>query len=656
MKKTKYALIIGLTGVMVGNAIIPIAASENTTAKEEVVYITAKEDGNVENINVVNIFEGGNVTDYGNYSSVKMLTTTDEIKQKNDAITFHSSADKVYYQGTLENAEIPWNISLRYFLNGKEYSADEIAGKSGELKIVIKITKNSSCQTSFYETYALQTTLLLDTHLCKNIQAKDATIAEVGANKQIAYTSLPNKGLNTTISATVKDFEMDAISINAIKLNLNLDIDDKELTSKVKKLMDATSKINQGATTLSNQSSQLIDGSRSVDSGISTLTTGVSSLDAGIDELQKGINAMQDGLNTLNNQSDNLTSGSKKIKTTLKLIQDSMDSVSLSTDNLKKIMNYSTQIKDSIGTLTKSITMLDQNLNYSQYKKTMGEKGLDIDQLKNNNQIMMDNCGKIIESLQLIIGELKQKGANEEQIAQLEQQINTQKNMQEIFRANIASIVGTESYINGLSTNVNQLDKGMQKLQTEYGNFHTAISQMTETLTGLVEQLPKLHFAMNELIKNYETFDTGLNGYTDGVAALVSGYTQLVNGMTSVSSGSKQLVSGSKEFTALKPQFFNGLNAYCNGVSQLYGGTSTLYEATKNMDTQLEKQIDEIMSSIAGEETKTSSFVSDKNKNVNNVQFVIKTKAIEKEEKSIVQKEVTKEKSLWEKFLALFGL
>lgn len=56
----------------------------------------------------------------------------------------------------------------------------------------------------------MQAALTLDTEKCSNIQADGATIANVGADKQISYTILPGKGLDAEITADVTDFEMDA--------------------------------------------------------------------------------------------------------------------------------------------------------------------------------------------------------------------------------------------------------------------------------------------------------------------------------------------------------------------------------------------------------------------------------------------------------------
>lgn len=55
--------------------------------------------------------------------------------------------------------------------------------------------------------------------------AEEATIANVGKNEQLTYTILPGKGADLSIQADVEDFEMDAIAIKGIQLNLGLDFD-----------------------------------------------------------------------------------------------------------------------------------------------------------------------------------------------------------------------------------------------------------------------------------------------------------------------------------------------------------------------------------------------------------------------------------------------
>lgn len=81
-------------------------SSTSNNEKEEVVYIMTDAKGGVNSVNVVNIFGKGSITDYGNYSAVKMLTSTEPINKDGDKIIFSTDEDRVYYQGTLDNAQI----------------------------------------------------------------------------------------------------------------------------------------------------------------------------------------------------------------------------------------------------------------------------------------------------------------------------------------------------------------------------------------------------------------------------------------------------------------------------------------------------------------------------------------------------------------------
>lgn len=129
-------------------------------------------------------------------------------------------------------------------------------------------------------------TMALDTENCENITADGATLANVGSDKQISYTILPGKGLDAEVTADVKDFKMDAVTINGVKMNLNVDIDDDELMEKVSEIMEATKELNNGATTLSEGTVSLADGSSSLLSGASSLDDGIASLGSGLETLK----------------------------------------------------------------------------------------------------------------------------------------------------------------------------------------------------------------------------------------------------------------------------------------------------------------------------------------------------------------------------------
>lgn len=655
MKTYKKGIALSLAALMAANTSVPAFADENTSAKEEVVYIMTRADGAVDNINVVNIFQGGDITDYGDYSSVKMLTTTDQIDQTEDKITFSSSAEKVYYQGTLQNAEIPWNISIRYFLDGTEYTAEEIAGKSGSLEMKVSISKNEKCKGSYFDDYALQATFLLDTNACRNIRSDGATTANVGSDKQLLYTVLPGKGLETSICADVENFEMDAVSVNGIKLNLNVEIDDEELTEKVEELMDATKKLDDGASQLSDGAEDLKTGGNSLDTGISSLNSSVGDLDSGIATLQKGMKSVQSGLKTLNKQSATLTKGSEQIKTALETIQKNLSAVSVSTEQIKELTSASGKIKKGISDLNDGIAALRKNLGYAQYKAAMSQKGLEVDSLKTNNQKAIANCSDQIESLKKTIASLKDQEGYEKQAAQLQTQISNLENIIQLLKANNAAMGGTESYLDNVSGGVENLYKGADSLKKEYDKFDAAIGELSNSLSGMAAKMSELSSGINRLVKNYKKFDKGLDDYTDGVAKVVSGYDQMVKGVSSLASGSKKLLAGSGQLSSGSAELYDGIVTLCDGAEELNTGTAELNAETSKMDTQIQDQIDEILSSIEGEETETKSFASEKNTNVDDVQFVIKTAAIEKEEAEEKEKEQTESDSLWQKFMQLFG-
>lgn len=63
-----------------------------------------------------------------------------------------------------------------------------------------------------------------------------------------------------------------------------------------------------------------------------------------------------------------------------------------------------------------------------------------------------------------------------------------------------------------------------------------------------------------------------------------------------------------------------------------------------------------MIQSITGANTQVVSFVSEKNTNVEAVQFVIQTQAIEVDEVEAVASAAQEELTFWQKILRLFGL
>ena len=654
MKKNKIISLV-LATVIMGGVATPISAfaqeivtsdnledsSRENTDKEEVVYVNLNNNGLVDKVYAVNIFNSKNIVDYGDYSEVRNMNTNDVLNYSNGKIVTTNSSDKLYYEGVLENAQIPWNIDISYYLNGEKISADKLAGSAGSLEIKISISSNEKCNSVFFENYALQGAVLLDTEKCANIESDEATIANVGSKKQLSYMILPNKGKEITIKADVKDFEMPSISLNGVRFNLDVDVNTDELTDKVKELTDAIDEINSGATTLK-------DGTSTLNGGTSDLLSGVDSLNSGVDSLNSGILKVKEGLETLNSKSSNLTDGSKKILDALNEINLALEKVNVSSESIAQLVSASSDIKKGIDNLVKGAVSLNSNIGYSAYKGIMSSNGLNIDSLQGSNTSEVNDIKSQIQSLTDTKNALIAEGAldGDSKVLAIENAISELTEIIGLLQKNSAAIGGVETYLNNVSTGTQELLTGSNTLQEKYGQFDEAIVNLSQKLSGLGENMATLANAISQLTAQYKTFDTGVNDYTKGVSALLEGYSKIVNGSTELKNGTKTLKDGANSLNS-------GASSLYEGTTKLSDGTGELNDKTSNLDGEINDEVDSMVNELTGNLEEVVSFVSEKNTNVESVQFVIKTPAIEKEKVESVE-EKTENLSIWQRFINLF--
>ncbi|MGN0165438.1 MAG: hypothetical protein ACI39R_04585 [Lachnospiraceae bacterium] len=742
-KIVRRVLPVVMTAVILITTLVPApaVAVSGPSEKEEVIYINLTADGSVKEVYAVNIFGKGSITDYGNYSYVELLNTTDPISMSGDCITFTSSVDRVYYKGTMESTVIPWNISIKFFIDGKEYSADDVAGKSGKLEIRFSVTENEGATGDFFDSYALQANFTLDTEKCSNIVAPDGTLANVGSKKQISYTMLPGEGIDTVITADVTNFEMEAVSINGVPLSMNIEVDDEELMSQVSELIEAVSVLNDGAGELKDGAdelkdgveselkpgteelydgadilyegmTQLQDGSQTLWEGTESIKDGASQLYEGSDSLNQGITLINEGLNELNEKSSELTGGSKSMKGALLMIQEQLGDVSASTEQLDELVNGSAMIMEGIDDLNDAIVMLEANVSFQSYKEAMKINGLDVDELQKsnvktvaalNNQIeeidgQVDTLLEQEAALNIQIAELVSSGENDtllavlqDQKVQLEQSIaQLQASSQQLsgiailIQGNSGAIIGMENYLTTINQNIDEIVAGVESLKENYAKIDEAINTLVTNMKTLLVNLAMLKNGIDTLVTEYGKLDAGINEYTEGVAQIVAGYSLIVTGSGELLDGSRDLKDGTVSLYESTGEFVDGVTGACkatgtlkDGTKELYDGVKELeegilklnegctelsdgigemYDEIKGMDTEVSDKIDEMISDITGDNAEIVSFVSEKNTNVDAVQFVIQTEAVSIREIETVAPVVEEKLSLWQKILRLFGL
>lgn len=622
---------IVLTATIMCNTIVPINtfAESNTIlksqnyeteskGKEEVIYINLDGNGKVSSAYSVNIFDSQNILDYGDYSEIRNMNTNDNLSYNNGEVTGSNSVDKLYYEGTLKEVEIPWNINIKYYLDGNEISSNELAGKTGTLEIKISITENKKCNSTFFENYALQSTITLDTKKCNNIEADGATIANVGSTKQISHIILPNKEKEISIKADVNDFEMASMAINGVKLGLSVDVDTNSLLDKVNELTDAIEKLDSGASSVNNGSTEL--NNRAYD-----LSNGVNSINIGVNSLNDGILTVYQGLQELNSNSKDLTNGSKEFLDALNQIGLALNNINMSNENITKLVSASSNVESGINELVSAIILLQRNTNYEAYKSIMNDNGLDINMLQSNNASAVKNIKSQIVTLTETKDNLLASGiqADDSQIIQIQTQIESYNQIITLLEGNMASINGTESYLNSVSNGIGQVLGGATELQTKYVEFNNAIKSLSALLNDMIYNMSNLSTAINTLISEYNKLDVGINEYTNGVSTLLQGYSQIVGGSTNLVSGTATLRSGAERLSL-------GVTELNNGTTELSKGTTELNNKTENIDIEITDEIDKMVDDLDGTSDEIVSFTSEKNTNVQGVQFVIKTPEIKK--------------------------
>lgn len=573
---------------------------KENTKKEEVIYANLDADGKQTGVYAVNIFnDASEIVDYGDYTNIRNMNTTDPITDKDGTITITTDQDSLYYEGTLEECELPWDISVEYQVDGTSYSAQEMAGKTGKLAMKLNIKPNKKAKEEFRKGYTLQITVIMDGEHSSNVEANDATIANVGKDKQLTYIVFPNETKTLEINADITEFEMQAIAINGIKMELGIDVDSlesEELKNKVKELQDGAK--------------ELDDGAKAVNEGSVTLQSGAA-------KVQEGIAAMQSGLNQLNANSNSLVSGSAEVNQALQTIQASLSGVNTG-QNPQDLLTASGQIRDGISTLESSLATLSNSVNYEAYKAVFKQQGIDLDWLTAQNTQAGQQLQQAAASLS---GMLPQD------------QIDLLMNIGQLLSASNGVISGTKTYLDTASQSINQIYSGSSQLKQSYENYYNAVSGLVQSLSGIMGNITTLTNAIQTLAAQYATLDAGISNYTGAVASLVNGCNDLAGGM-------QELVSG--------------CNTLADGTKNLSDGTGELKDKTSNLEQEVKDMIAKELDSKMGTDIKPVSFVSDKNKNITNVQFVIQTEAIKLPEQEVPEEETTEKLNLWQKFIHLF--
>ena len=241
-----------------------------------------------------------------NLIAVNSDLTTDNIKkitsEKSNTYVITDTAGtttKTFIGNTLaENEALPAEMHVTYFLDNAEISANELAGKSGHIKIIYNFSATSTYQNKFVP-FLVVTGLNLDGNKFNNVKIDNGKI--ISESDGITLLGYALAGLNQDFDT---DFLPDSFAIEADTTNFELGTVYSFATNEIFAEID-TSKINS--------IDSLVNSINELSSGLDQIIVGTSELNNGLGALTTGITKLQAGAATLNTGANNLATGATKL-------------------------------------------------------------------------------------------------------------------------------------------------------------------------------------------------------------------------------------------------------------------------------------------------------------------------------------------------------
>lgn len=370
-----------------------VSLKDNDADKDESVYLISDANGNVNKTIVVDHLKNKDkkdtLEDASNLSDIENVKGKEKFTQSGDKLTWQAGGKDIYYQGTATE-EPPVTQKVTYYLDGKEISPEDLAGKSGKVKIRFDYTNT----TSYTETvngekqtvsvpFAAITGLVLGDGF-ENIEVTNGKAEVSDSSSVVLGYALPglkdslgikDKDLDGDVNipeymemtADVENFSMPAAMtfvVNASDYVSTDGIDTSDLDDMINDLKDASTQLQDGSKTLAEGTDTLSDGLSTLQSKLGTFASGVGTLQSGLKTYTDGVSTLSGGLNTLGNSTGALVSGADKLNSGAGQLASGSatlkDGLKSYTDGANGLAKGASDLDAGIGTLAeKSGTLVD---------------------------------------------------------------------------------------------------------------------------------------------------------------------------------------------------------------------------------------------------------------------------------------------------------
>lgn len=687
MKKiTKKLALILLASSIFLTPITSLLALE----KEETVYGKLNYDGSQKSI-VVNeqLFNRDKLDIIEDYSELK-----DILNIKNDAsftlndnrLTWNAKGNDIFYKGTIDK-NIPITLEATYYLNGKEYKAAEMLGKSGKVTIKLKYTNNDR-HGNLYTPFVVTMGTVINSESNSNMHVNNGKVIDNGSNFIVVAIAAPGlyESLNLnelknmdTISIEYDTTKFELSSIYSIITSKLIDTSDLKVFDKMNTLYNDMDKLKDGM-------NQIDKGSKELSEGIQLLYSNYGKFNEGIGSVNENFAKLNDGVQKLDKEIDKILDNKiiQDFRSYLPVLQEQITNIKEITDKYTNNVNdYLNQSDNAVDGITNDILniidylktveeYLDNTDDYSsvveEYTNSLNDY---LDQILDyiNNAINyldnLDDMGEYTSSLTDYIiktYESDPENASDELKALYNEAIKIKNS--DNLSSTLNDITLDKEKLNNLKTNItnaktrlNELSNSLITDQSKLKDTLDDIRKSSINLKDIEEKVKKVNENIHNTFSEVDTDTDALSKLINKIEDLSNGIDNFENGVNELSEGTNALYQGINTLSNYSNQIYDGISALKDGSDQLSAGISKfnregICKLNDFVNNDLKNTINNTKQLIKLGNN-YSSFASG-NENINgSTKFILvidslNVKEVKKETKA------TKETTFWDRIINLF--
>ncbi len=513
--------------------------------KEETVYVITDAAGSVNKVivsnHLYNIGKDDKLNDVSDLKDIINMKGYEDFTANGNQLTWNAQGNNIYYQGVSEKA-VPVTIKIKYYLNGEEKNAADMAGANGHVTIRFEYENNlyvtlKGSNEEYYVPFVAMTGTFLDTDTFKNIEVTNGRVVDDGDRAYCVGIALPGLKADLGVSDDTLNIP-EYFEISADVTNFELLTTMSMVTNEPFTKVDLTGIDTKNPAGCADVVAQLKDAASQLTDGAKAIYNGLVELKAGMEALKEGATSLECGANALHTGAGSLLAGAGQLQAGIGQVNTGAGQLSAGAN---QVSNGAAALNAGLNTLTQN----SANLN-------AGAKQI-FESLLNNATSQLQAAGVPVEQL-------------------------TIENYEVVLN-------NTAAYL---------MSVGMETASQQV----TAVKTQLDSVNAFYSGLNAYTQGVDQAALGAGQLATGSNQLATGLGDLVAGTNQLVTGAGSLVEGTDALNSGAGQLSAGTESLMAGIDQLLSGTDKLTDGAKTLSEALDAINDEANKLILELSDNL----------------------------------------------------------